>query len=179
MQYLSVLGNLGADAIVRDSNGKKFVSFKIADTQKFTDNKGVEHQRTTWVSCAWSSDGGRLLPYLKKGVKVFVQGRPSYRVYSSEKERMMVAGVEMQVFSIELAGGSSDEVPRHLVDPLTGSLVDCTKYYWVSGFADCQLLDARGVRYQVDEQGFVRPIEEQPAADSQSATKEPQKASSK
>lgn len=157
MQTLSIIGNLGADAVVREANGQKFVSFKVADTQKFTDQKGNERETTTWISCALSGDGGKLLPYLKAGVKVFVMGRPSYRIYSSERDRQMKAGVDLHVISIELAGGSSDDVPRRLVDPSTGSLVDVSKWYWVQGFANCQLVGVRGGVYNVDAQGFVKP----------------------
>lgn len=163
MQYLTILGNLGADAQVQVSNDKKFVSFKVADTQKFTDTKGVEHERTTWVSCAWNGDGGKLLPFLRKGTKVLVQGRPSYKTYSSEKERMIVAGVDLHVVSLELAGGSSDNVPRRLVDPATGSIVEVKKYYFVQGFTYCTLYGERGGVFTVDQQGFVYPVVESAA----------------
>lgn len=158
MQNLIVLGNLGADAEVRVVNDKKFVSFKVADTQRFTDNKGVSNDKTTWISCAWSSDGGNLLPFLKKGVKILVIGRPSYKVYSSAKERMMMAGVDLHVISIELAGGTSDDVPRKLVNPSTGALIDVFKCYYVRGIKDCQLVGERGGLFNVDSNGFVTPV---------------------
>lgn len=163
MQFLTILGNLGADAQVQVYYDKKFVSFKVADTQRFTDTKGVEHERTTWVSCAWNGDGGKLLPFLKKGTKVLVQGRPSYKAYSSEKERMIVAGVDLHVVSLELAGGSSDDVPRRLVDPTTGALVEVRKYYFVQGFTSCTLYGERGGEFTVDNQGFVYPVVESAA----------------
>lgn len=155
MQYLTILGNLGADAQVQVSNEKKFVSFKVADTQRFTDTKGVPHERTTWVSCAWNGDGGNLLPYLKKGTKVLVSGRPSYKTYSSEKERMIVAGVDLHVTSIELAGGSSDSVPSRLVDPNTGAIVNVGKFYWVAGYQSCVLYGEKGGQFQIDARGYV------------------------
>lgn len=169
MQLLQVMGNLGADAQVRTENGNTFVSFKVADTQKFTNQKGETKETTTWISCAWSGDGGRLLPFLKKGVKVYVVGRPSYRVYSSQKLRMMMAGVDIHVISIELAGGSSDDVPRQLVEASTGAIVDVTKYYWVPNLKSCQLIDKQGRTYAVDKKCFVTavamPASEEPQAD--------------
>ena len=117
MQKLSVIGNLGNDAELRArEDGSKFVTFKVADTSKWTDLKGVVHESTQWISCVLNGDGGKLLQYLKRGVKVYVDGRPSYRVYSSEKERAVKCGVDIAVSSVELCGGSSDDVPRLLVD---------------------------------------------------------------
>lgn len=168
MQNLIVIGNLGADAEVRVVNEKKFVSFKIADTQRFTDNKGVAHDKTSWISCAWNSDGGNLLQYLKKGSKVMVIGRPSYKVYSSQKERMMMAGVDLHVLTIELAGGSNDNVPKKLIDPKTGQIIETQKYYWVSGYNNCQLLGERGGFFNVDAHGFVFQVLEEQQGGSES-----------
>lgn len=167
MQLLQCMGNLGADAQVQTVNGNTFVSFKVADTQKFTNQKGETKETTTWISCAWSGDGGRLLPFLKKGVKVYVVGRPSYRVYSSQKQRMMMAGVDMHIISIDLAGGSSDDVPRQLVEASTGAIVDVSKYYWVPNLKSCQLIDKQGRAYNVDKRGFVTAAAEQASEEQQ------------
>lgn len=158
MQSLSVIGNLGADAEVRESNGQKFISFKVADTSKFTNQKGETQETTTWISCAWNSDGGNLLQYLKQGVKVYVSGRPSYRVYSSQKLRCMVAGVELHVQNIELCGGSSDEVPRELASP-DGVIYKPQKFYWIEqpkGNPVNILFSTRGgAQFDVDKKGFI------------------------
>lgn len=167
MQKLQVIGNLGADAELREKNGKKFVTFRIADTQKWTDDAGNTTESTTWISCIMQGDGGSVLKYLKQGVKVFVDGRPSYRVYSSPKLREMVAGVDLSVLSIELCGGSSDDVPRRLVDPASGALVETEKFYWVRQPADekahyKQLIAEKGGKaFAVDDQGFITPIVEE------------------
>lgn len=167
MQKLQVIGNLGADAELREKNGKKFVTFRIADTQKWTDDAGNVTESTTWISCIMQGDGGGVLQFLKQGVKVFVDGRPSYRVYSSPKLREMVAGVDLSVLSIELCGGSSDDVPRRLVDPASGALVETKKLYWVPQPAEkknhfTQLIAEKGGKaFAVDNQGFITPIVEE------------------
>ena len=131
MQNLQVIGNLGADAQVMESNGTKFVSFKVADTVKFTNQKGETKETTTWISCAMNGDGGNLLQFLKAGVKVYVSGRPSYRVYGSEKLRQMVCGIDLHVTNIELCGGNSDEVPSLLVDA-NGLMYKPQKLFWIA-----------------------------------------------
>lgn len=160
MQKLSVIGNLGNDAELRArEDGSKFVTFKVADTSKWTDLKGVVHESTQWISCVLNGDGGKLLQYLKRGVKVYVDGRPSYRVYSSEKERAVKCGVDIAVSSVELCGGSSDDVPRLLVDS-DGQAVDVSKHYWTdpTKHKSCFLYSVRGGQYVVDANGFIQPV---------------------
>ena len=138
MLQITVVGNLGADAKVQESNGKKFVSFNVGHNEKWSDQNGTEHVSTQWVSCVINNDGGNLIHYLKKGKTVFVIGRGSTRVYSSEKERRMVAGLNVSVDRIELIGGSNDDIPRELVDT-DGCLHKVYKAYFI-GKEDCNTL---------------------------------------
>ena len=38
------IGNLGSDAEVKSSNGKEFTTFRIAHTEKWTDDAGQVHE---------------------------------------------------------------------------------------------------------------------------------------
>lgn len=165
MLQTSIIGNLGANAEVKDVNGNKFVSFNVAHTERWKQEDGTINERTMWVSCALNGDGGNLLPYLKKGATVFAIGRASTRVYSSEKARGFVAGINLSVQHIELVGGKADDVPARLYTK-DGVQVDVAKYFWVN---DCShygtsLLDRSGNAYAVDAQGWVTRLQpEQPA----------------
>lgn len=109
MLNLQVIGNLGSDAVVKENNGKKFVTFNVAHTDKYTDDQGVKHERTTWVSCLWNGDGGRVLPYLTKGACVFAQGPAELRVFDSAKDHCKKAGVSIRIQHLELVGGKKEE----------------------------------------------------------------------
>ena len=110
MIKLEVIGNLGADAEVKQYNGNKFVSFRVAHTDKWVDQQtGVISTQTTWVSCSLNGDGGGLTQYLKKGTKVFVRGTPNFAVYSSPKTHKMETGVNLFVRDIELCGGHQEQ----------------------------------------------------------------------
>lgn len=125
-----IIGNLGADALVKNENGKPFVSFSVGHNDRWTDTDGNVKESTQWISCAMNGDGGKLLPYLKKGKAVYVEGRTTTRVYSSEKLRKMVAGVNINVDHLELIGGSTDDVPRRLATT-DGVLHDVHKAYYI------------------------------------------------
>lgn len=105
MLLLSVIGNLGADAKVISANGRTFVSFNVAQNDKYKDANGVEHEETTWISCAYNGKADNILPWLRKGKQVFCMGRCSVRVYDSPKAHTKVAGINMSVERIELLGG--------------------------------------------------------------------------
>lgn len=165
MLSLNAIGNLGADAEVRTANGRQFISFKIAHSESWTGDDGTKHESTTWISCIINNTNSPVLPYLKRGVKVFVQGRFQPKVYSSPTRKMMVAGIDCSVDRIELCGGSSDPVPRRLVTP-DGILVEVSKYYWTKQPAKkyTELFSERGGRYLIDENGFIIPDNTSPEA---------------
>lgn len=159
-----VIGNLGADVEKQVSNGKEFLVLSIADSRKYKGADGKEITSTTWVDAIISDPKHPVAPFLKQGTKVCVWGEISLRVYSSKKDRQMKAGATIHVRSIELVGGLSDSVPRQLVIPSNGAILEVSKHYW----ADCQsapvgqsgykeLIDTRGNLFLADANGFIIP----------------------
>lgn len=74
----------------------------------------------------------------------------------------MVAGIDCNVDSIELCGGSTDDVPRSLVVPETGAIVPVTKLYWLQQHEGItQLIGERGGSFNVDANGFITVASEQ------------------
>lgn len=170
MLQTAIIGNLGADAEVKEVNGKKFVSFNVAHTERWKTEDEVTHEKTLWVSCALNGDGGNILPYLKKGTMIYAIGRTSTRVYSSEKERGFVAGINLSVQHIELVGGKSDDVPSRLYRQ-DGSQVEVGKFFWTQevNVYGTIIFDRSGCSYIVDSQGWITRCtpEIAPSADSQ------------
>lgn len=169
MFKVEVIGNLGADCEVKVDQGYKFATFRVAHTERWTDVEGKEQVSTTWIDCTMNNVESKVIPYLKQGVKVFVRGFGGLRVYSSKKDRCMKAGLTVKVLEVELCGGSSDDVPRQLIEPNSGALVDITKHYWANidtkGLKKdevFELIDRQGNRYHGNKQGFIVPVIEQP-----------------
>lgn len=165
MIKVEIIGNLGADCEVKQSNGNKFGTCRVAHTEKYTDAQGNVHESTMWVDVVIPDAENKVIPYLKAGVKVFVRGNASLRVYSSKKDRCMKAGLTINAREIELCGGSSDAVPRQLIDPVDGQLFDVSKCYWVNKSTKgmkksdvAMMVDAKGGRYSMDSLGFVQPF---------------------
>jgi single-strand DNA-binding protein len=104
MLQVEVIGNIGADAVVKEFNGQKFISFSVAHTERYTDSQGQRRDRTTWVSCLKYGESG-VLAYLKKGTRVFVRGELSAKIY--ETNRTQQVGINCRVRELELLGGGN------------------------------------------------------------------------
>lgn len=167
MFKVEVIGNLGADAVVKSVSGSSFISFRIAHTSKYRGADEEQHERTQWIDVIISNPESPILPYLKEGTKVFVRGNGALRVYSSPKLRAMVAGLTINAVEIELCGGKVDAVPSRLVVPDTGVLVEVSKIYHVGldtsnmGKNELKpLYDEKGRVYHCDKKGYVHPVDE-------------------
>lgn len=166
MLKFEIIGNLGADAQVKAENGREFVSFNVGHNEKWSDAAGVAHESTIWVSCALNGNGGNLLPFLKKGRCVYVSGRGSARVYSSEKARGYVAGLNIAVDRVELVGANPDPVPRNIYTQ-DGEALLVSKRFEIDGNAvqslrielgkPLTMRAADGREYLVDHLGIVSP----------------------
>lgn len=169
MLQTTVIGYLGADAEVKNLNGKEFTTMRIAHTSKWTDGNGTVHEETIWVDCIMNGSSA-VNEYLKKGQLVYVVGNTSLRVYSSAKDRCMKAGLTVNVKTIELLGSKTDDVPSLLYKAETGEQVEVRKFYHAFscvGESDdapvTPLLDSRGRKYKADPKGWIYPENNDPA----------------
>lgn len=165
MLKVEFIGNLGADAEIKEANGSKWVSMRAAHTTKYQTESGEDRNITTWVDINLSNVESKVIPFLKAGVKIFVRGNADLRVYSSKKDRMMKAGLTIHASEIELVGGSTDAVPRQLIVPESGQIVDVNKYYQAvidtNGWKKDDkgyLVDTKGNQYQLIKGGWVAPM---------------------
>ena len=151
-----IIGNLGGDAEFHNDNGNQYVTFRVADTQRRTDENGQTHETTNWISCILNGDGGRLLQYLTKGQKVCVIGETTLNTFHSKVQRALIAGARIFVRQIELVGAKPDAVPGYLFRE-DGTQVNVGKYYFAADVAaqdSCTLFDRSGQQYQL-QKGWV------------------------
>lgn len=165
MLKLQVIGHLGSDATLQESNGHKYVSFRVAHSERFQRNDGTHVDRTTWVSCILNGDGGQLLQYLVKGTQVYCDGEASFNVYSSPKTKRFEAGVQLSVRNIELIGGRRDAVPSRLYTA-DGVMVDVYKAFFTSEVSlfGSTLRSAQGQEFAVGKGGFIDAVAALPIA---------------
>lgn len=155
----TVIGNIGADAQVKNKDGKEFVVFRVAHNEVWTDQAGQQHSTTIWVDCIMNGKP-KVTEFLKAGTQVAVIGTTTLRTYSSEKQRAIVAGATIRVESVQLLGGNTDDVPRRLYDE-HGAQHDVRKWY-LTDVKGCILMSQRGNRFEVDKKGWVQPLIDEP-----------------
>lgn len=169
MLNVTLVGKLGTDAQKQSKDGRNFTTFRVAHNDDWTDQAGTRHTSVIWADCIMN-DHPKVADYLKQGTLVCVTGSVKLRVFSSEKDRCMKAGMQINVQRIELLGGASDDVPRRLYDQY-GVQHDVKKYY-LTDVKDAVLTGQYGQRFLTDQNGWCRPDAPQPSdtADSGSSS---------
>ena len=108
----SLIGNLGNDPEIRTTTGgNKVANFSLATTRQWNSASGEKQEKTEWHKCiAWNqgSKGTGLADvverYVKKGDKLYVEGRIEYRQYQ-DKDNQTRYVTEVNVREILLLGG--------------------------------------------------------------------------
>lgn len=182
MLRCELIGNLGADCEVKESNGSKFVTMRVAHTTRLKQDDGTVKERTDWVDVTWNKTDSGLLPYLKAGTKIYVRGDLRLRVYSSKKDRCMKAGAQIAAVEIELLDGARDQVPRQLIDPDNGQIFEVGKYFCVNCDTSKMkkdeqkaLIDTKGGEYLMVKGGWVAPKPEPEEESTEPENKESEK----
>ena len=111
MFKIDVIGNLGADAETRVSNGATYVTFRVAHTVKSVNiHTGEIVRDAVWVSCSKAGECANLMPYLHKGTKVYVRGNAQLKVYTGHDGKPH-AGINLFVHELELCGSQVGDAP--------------------------------------------------------------------
>jgi single-strand DNA-binding protein len=99
MKKTIVIGNLGNLADVKyTGDGKPYITFSVAVSEKVKDG-----EKTTWFNCVgWGERySGGILPYLKKGTKVYLEGNYTPRLYTTNAGSQAISH-DITVSHIEL-----------------------------------------------------------------------------
>lgn len=86
MNSVQILGNLGRDPIIRATKtGRSVASFSVAVSRNYTTPQGEQRELTDWINVvAWGPLAEAVGNQLKKGSRVFVEGRISSRSYDAQ-----------------------------------------------------------------------------------------------
>jgi single-strand DNA-binding protein len=106
MKQLTIIGNIGFDAVIKEYNGQKFIEFSVAVNERYKKADGTQVETTDWINCTYRNLG--LAPYLKKGDKILVQGKMSVNVYQA-KDKTHRAGINLNAFNVQLLSSKKDD----------------------------------------------------------------------
>ncbi len=108
-----LIGNLGNDPEQRTtSSGKAVTSFRIATSEKWTDQSGQTQTKTNWHNIVvWGKRAEACARYLAKGRRVYVEGKLENRSYEDKEgiTRYVTDIVASDVIFLDARGGESSE----------------------------------------------------------------------
>ncbi len=117
-----LLGNIGKDCVVNTVNGKSVCNFSVAQTEKYKDAQGTQHEKTRWFDCALWRDNTSIAQYLKKGTKVLLEGQVDVKQFQRQDGTQGV-GMTLRVSNLTLLGGNKEGYQQQAVDPINNAEV--------------------------------------------------------
>lgn len=114
MLIIEFVGHCGSDAEIKEFNGKSFISFNVATSDRYKDAQGNTVSRTTWVSCLKPGDSS-VVSYLKKGTQVFVRGDFSAKTFTNANGVQVSINCrvrELQLLSAKQDGAQASQQPK-------------------------------------------------------------------
>ena len=116
LNKVTLIGNLGSDPEVRSTTGgNRVATFSLATSRSWNDASGAKQEKTEWHRCVvWNSKASTLADiverYVKKGDKLYVEGRIEYRQWQ-DKDGQTKYSTEINVRELIMLGsgrGGSD-----------------------------------------------------------------------
>ena len=110
LNKVTLIGNLGNDPEVRSTTGgNRVATFSLATSRSWNDASGAKQEKTEWHRCVvWNTKSSQLADivekYVKKGDKLYVEGRIEYRQWQ-DKDNQTRYSTEINVRELIMLGG--------------------------------------------------------------------------
>lgn len=105
MQRITLIGNLGKDAVIQDAGNQNAINFSVAVSEKFKNKDGVATEQTTWYDCTFwkkKDQSTEVAKFLLKGQKVFLEGKPTADIFTDAKTAEIRVTNRVSVSKVEL-----------------------------------------------------------------------------
>jgi single-strand DNA-binding protein len=113
MLKATIIGNLGGDPEMRyGASGAPFLRFNVASNYRTRSPEGEWQDRTEWVRVTvFGQRAETLSQYLKKGSRVYVEGRLEARPWTDGQGQNR-AGLEVMASDVEFMSSRADDEAR-------------------------------------------------------------------
>lgn len=112
MNSVQIMGNLGRDPVMRATKtGRAVASFSVAVSRMYTTPQGEQKEITDWINVvAWGNLAEAVGNQLKKGSRVFVEGRYTTRSYDTpDGQRRWISEVNANFVAIPIGAPSHQQ----------------------------------------------------------------------
>lgn len=101
-----LIGNIGNDPEVRTVNDSKVANFSLATTERWKSKNGERKEKTSWHRVTmWRGLAEVAEKYLKKGDKVYIEGKLDYREY--EQDGVTKYATDIIADNMQMLGGGA------------------------------------------------------------------------
>jgi single-strand DNA-binding protein len=83
MQQITIVGNVGKDAVVKSTNGNDITTFSVCVTESYNNAQGEKVEKSNWYGCVYRRKG--VAQYIKKGDRILVQGELNPKIYVNDR----------------------------------------------------------------------------------------------
>jgi single-strand DNA-binding protein len=106
-----LLGNVGKDPEFKAlPSGQPVVNFSLATSERFKDQQGNQQERTEWHNLvAYAKLAEIVRDYVKKGNKLYVEGRLTTRSWDDRETNKKVYRTEIVISDLSLLSGRGEE----------------------------------------------------------------------
>lgn len=115
LNKVTLIGNVGKDPELRyTSTGVAVANFTLATNEQWKDGDGNMQERTEWHTIvAWKRLAEICGEYLKKGKKVYIEGRLQYRNYDDKNgvKRYVTEVVAQSMIMLDSKGAGASSTP--------------------------------------------------------------------
>ncbi len=106
-----LLGNVGKDPEIKVlPSGQPVANFSIATSERFKDQKGEFQDRTEWHNLtAYGKLADIVRDYVKKGNKLYIEGRLTTRSWDDKETNKKVYRTEIVIGDLSLLSGRGED----------------------------------------------------------------------
>lgn len=122
LNKVQLIGNLGSDPEIRSTpSGSQVANFRVACSESWKDQSGQRQERTEWVTCvAWRAQAEIAQKYLRKGSKVYVEGKLQTRTWEDKNvggKRYATEVLVDRFLMLDGRQGGGEGYAEHPADP--------------------------------------------------------------
>jgi single-strand DNA-binding protein len=116
-----LLGRLGADPEIRyTSNGTAVANFRIATSERWTNQNGEKEERTEWHRIVAFGKLGEICgEYLAKGKQIYIEGRLQTRTWE-DRDKNQRTTTEIIATAMQMLGSAGGGKPSDKDEPAFG-----------------------------------------------------------
>lgn len=109
MKKITLIGNITRDSEIKDFSNRKAINFSVAVNESYKDSSGNKVEKSSFFNCTIWRENTSIATYLKKGVKVYLEGDNFDSEYYQNREGEIKTSIKINVSKLELLSSQNNQ----------------------------------------------------------------------